>query len=301
MKIILATLATIASASRIGHHDDTFYQEYNVGGHSHTRTDEDELDETSLGRPPLPIRPNLYGDDEDGNDHRSHHRAEAPTLDLGDEEVAKLNDIFSSSNNLSALSSSSSSSSSSTRSSSTKSSSSSTHHRSSSSSGQAQNEYPSEDEDSDHEHSEDDQSDEEAQHEHVSPQPKLTYSTSAHTKENNHYGFGEAVDINEYAGHFEGKVDEFNPSDEIWNQSDYEERLETEAELMVALEAIRAALVVLDTDIIELESCIEKGADHIGENYEHITFNDGSMEINTVEVTRQQTQLKSLQDKCSDM
>ena len=142
MKIILATLATIASASRIGHHDDTFYQEYNVGGHSHTRTDEDELDGTSLDYPPLPIRPNLYGDDEDGNDHRSSHRAEAPTLDLGDEEVAKLNDIFSSSNNLSALSNSSSSSS--THSSSTRSSSSTSHHRSSSSSSrsrQAQNEY----------------------------------------------------------------------------------------------------------------------------------------------------------------
>ena len=300
MKIILATLATIASASRIGHHDDTFYQEYNVGGHSHQRTDEDEFE--GLDYPALPIRPNLYGDDEDGNDHRSSHRAEAPTLDLGDEEVAKLNDIFSSSNNLSALSSSSSSSS--TRTSSTRSSSSSTHHRSSSSSTRsrrARGEYYSDDEDSDHEHSEDDHSDEEDDHVHVSPQPRLTYSTSSHTKENNHYGFGEAVDINEYAGHFEGKVDDFDSAEEIWNQADYEERLETEAELMVALEAIRAALVVLDTDITELEDCIERSADHIGENYEHITFNDSAMEINQLEVTRQQTQLESLQFRCRDM
>ena len=77
--------------------------------------------------------------------------------------------------------------------------------------------------------------------------------------------------------------------------------METEAELMVALEAIRAALVVLDTDITELESCIEKGADHIGENYEHITFNDGKMEENQVEVSAQQFRLESLQFKCRDM
>ena len=49
MKIILATFAAITGASRIGHHDDTFYQEYNVGGHSHAPTDNDEVDGASLG------------------------------------------------------------------------------------------------------------------------------------------------------------------------------------------------------------------------------------------------------------
>ena len=70
---------------------------------------------------------------------------------------------------------------------------------------------------------------------------------------------------------------------------------------MVALESIRSALIVLDTDISELEDCIEKGSDHIGENYEHITFNEGTQETNNVEVSAQQFRLETLQSRCSDM
>ena len=46
---------------------------------------------------------------------------------------------------------------------------------------------------------------------------------------------------------------------------------------MVALEAIGEALVALDTDINQLENCIELGADDIGVNYEHIKYNDAEI------------------------
>ena len=108
-------------------------------------------------------------------------------------------------------------------------------------------------------------------------------------------------DINEYTGDFDVKVDEFDTCDEIWNQSDYEERLETEAELMVALEAIREALVVLDSDIGELEHCIELNAEMIGDNYEHINYNDERITTNDAEIERQNQKLESLQWRCRDM
>ena len=94
----------------------------------------------------------------------------------------------------------------------------------------------------------DDSDDEDDHHVHIAPKPAVTYGTSTHNNSHSS-GFSATQDIYEYTGDFDAKVEEFDSCDEIWNQSDYEERLETEAELMVALEAIREALVVLDGDI----------------------------------------------------
>ena len=69
---------------------------------------------------------------------------------------------------------------------------------------------------------------------------------------------------------------------------------------MVALEAIREALVVLDQDIGDLEFCIESNADYIGDNFDHINTNDEEITVNDVEIENQQVRLENLQWKCRD-
>ena len=70
---------------------------------------------------------------------------------------------------------------------------------------------------------------------------------------------------------------------------------------MVALEAIREALVVLDGDITQLENCIELSSEDIGVNYEHIKFNDERITVNDQEIEAQNVRLESLQGRCRDM
>ena len=135
---------------------------------------------------------------------------------------------------------------------------------------------------------------------HIAPKPTVTYDSSTHNRSNS-YSFNAVTDINDYTGDFEVKVDDFDSNDEIWNQSDYEERLETEAELMVALEAIRGALVLLDTDIAQLENCIELGADDIGVNYESIKYNDVLVSVCDEEIEVQHGRIESLQGRCRSM
>merc|ERR1712029_1004648 len=38
MKYLIATLVALANASRVQHHEGTFYEDYEVGGHSHANT-----------------------------------------------------------------------------------------------------------------------------------------------------------------------------------------------------------------------------------------------------------------------
>ena len=58
-------------------------------------------------------------------------------------------------------------------------------------------------------------------------------------------------------GDFWNHVDDFNEWEPIWEQGEYEERVQTEAEMMIALEALREALVDLDYDIDRLEDHID--------------------------------------------
>lgn len=55
----------------------------------------------------------------------------------------------------------------------------------------------------------------------------------------------------------------------IWHQRDYELRVNTEAELMVGLEALRSAVIYLEKDVHDLEDCQEEFA----HNYAHILDN----------------------------
>merc|ERR1712222_35640 len=88
--------------------------------------------------------------------------------------------------------------------------------------------------------------------------------------EASHYPEDDHHDNYEYGhvptGDFDHHVYDFNEWEEIWHQDDYESRLHTEAELMVALEALREDLVELDHDIDALFDCISDNDSGISDN-----------------------------------
>ena len=51
---------------------------------------------------------------------------------------------------------------------------------------------------------------------------------------------------------FNRQVYEFDCDHEIWDQNDYEERVKVEAEILVALEALKSSFSVIDYDIHHL-------------------------------------------------
>lgn len=67
---------------------------------------------------------------------------------------------------------------------------------------------------------------------------------------------------------------------------------------MVALEAIREALVDLDYEIDHLEDCIDQNDYDIHDNYEDINRNDQGIDYNDREIDDQRYRLKRLQKQC---
>lgn len=82
--------------------------------------------------------------------------------------------------------------------------------------------------------------------------------------------------------------------DETWGQNDYEERIETEAQMMVALEAIREELVHLDYEIDRVEDCIDDNHNDIDDNAYAIRKNNDDVHDNDAEIDDQQYRLKRL-------
>lgn len=72
-----------------------------------------------------------------------------------------------------------------------------------------------------------------------------------------------------YENDFVPRVEKFGMYDPIWSQRDYEVRINTEAELMISLEALRAALINLEGDVYDLEYCHGE----FEHNYGHIMDN----------------------------
>ena len=56
---------------------------------------------------------------------------------------------------------------------------------------------------------------------------------------------------------FKRKVDDFDASKQIWDQYDYTERVRVEAEILVALEALKQSVHYLHYDFIEINGRIE--------------------------------------------
>lgn len=138
------------------------------------------------------------------------------------------------------------------------------------------------------------------------------YAQPAHYEEPSYhadpYGYdGEDVHADHYEsevygdvphGDFFGSVHDFNEWDEVWTQDDYESRINTEAELMVALEALREALVDLDYEIDYLDDCIDSNEEGIDDNSYGIHHNEELIEENTAEIDDQNYQVKRLQKAC---
>ena len=60
----------------------------------------------------------------------------------------------------------------------------------------------------------------------------------------------------------------------LFDQYQYESRLETEAEMMIALEAMRFAMMKLQEDILIVEDCYPPNTERIEENTLLIRVND---------------------------
>ena len=99
-------------------------------------------------------------------------------------------------------------------------------------------------------------------------------------------------------GDFWNQVDDFDAWKEIWGQSDYEQRLDSEATIMVALEALREELVHLDADIDDLDDCISHNDDDISENDEGIDHNDHGISENDAEISDQEHRVERCQRAC---
>lgn len=89
-------------------------------------------------------------------------------------------------------------------------------------------------------------------------------------------------------GDFDYEVFDFNPWHEIWSQNEYEERVHTEAELMVSLEGLRESLVHLDHEIDDLQDCIDDNHSDIDENNDDILWNHEEITENQMELDDQQ-------------
>ena len=97
---------------------------------------------------------------------------------------------------------------------------------------------------------------------------------------------------------FKDAVYDYDPWTSMWDQEIYEKRINTEAEIMVALEAIRATIVDVDHDIDDLEDCIGINSYKVHDNIEHI---DKSIQwLNAIhdEIDRQRYDIKGLQKDC---
>ena len=99
-------------------------------------------------------------------------------------------------------------------------------------------------------------------------------------------------------GDYWNQVDDFDAWKEIYNQADYESRLSQEADLMVALEALREALVDLDHEIDDLDDCISHNDEDISENDEGVRDNDYGIRENDEEISDQENRIERLQRDC---
>ena len=102
-------------------------------------------------------------------------------------------------------------------------------------------------------------------------------------------------------GDFWNHVDDFDAWKEIRDQHEYEERLDTEAELMIALEALREALVDIDRDIDDLDDCLSHCSECISENEEGVSENDAGCHENDVMCGVCEDRVRDLQARAQDV
>jgi len=67
---------------------------------------------------------------------------------------------------------------------------------------------------------------------------------------------------------FNKQVYNFNEAHQIWDQNDYEERVKVEAEMLVALEALKESIMYLSYDVHEIDERIHAQYQKIGFNHQ---------------------------------
>ena len=72
---------------------------------------------------------------------------------------------------------------------------------------------------------------------------------------------------------FNKQVYQFNEKKQIWDQNDYEERVKVEAEILVALEALKTSVNYLNFDVSSIQDLIHHNKHRIGANQEDIWEN----------------------------
>ena len=66
---------------------------------------------------------------------------------------------------------------------------------------------------------------------------------------------------------------EFDGDHNIWDQNDYEERVKVEAEMLVALEALKESVMYLSYDINDVQDRITQQMGRVRHNQDHIYEN----------------------------
>ena len=72
---------------------------------------------------------------------------------------------------------------------------------------------------------------------------------------------------------FNKHVYEFDGDHNIWDQNDYEERVKVEAEMLVALEALKESVMYLGYDINDVQDRINQQMGRVRHNQDHIYEN----------------------------
>jgi len=97
------------------------------------------------------------------------------------------------------------------------------------------------------------------------------------------------------SGDFNRRVYQFDDSRAIWDQKDYEERVKVEAEMLVALEALKESLSYAAYDVHDLGQSIQTQFERISDNamdiYENLAFA-------TKTFGETETRVHDLQDRC---
>ena len=65
----------------------------------------------------------------------------------------------------------------------------------------------------------------------------------------------------------------FDGDHKIWDQNDYEERVKVEAEMLVALEALKESVMYLGYDINDVQDRITQQMGRVRHNQDHIYEN----------------------------
>ena len=100
---------------------------------------------------------------------------------------------------------------------------------------------------------------------HPSPNPQLTSTNAPYSNYFSHQAYQEPDYDKEYVrdgeklpgADFNRQVFNFDERKKIWHEQDYEERVKVEAEMLVALEALKESVVYLVYDIHQVQSRID--------------------------------------------